>query len=403
MSVVYSGTTTRMAPSYRILKNNLIFMAVVFSLSPLFCSFLGLNGNIVYLSLMGGALLFCLRKIRYKFIYILFFIYVFISSLLFSLRWQEFGLIFYPVYFAVAFFISTSFDKSDLIQIAKIFTLALNVILVGAIVGFIYRFLGGEALLEIKNPDGRVASLFLSTMTNWYVGSIIRPSGIFDEPGALSFITCAVCSLRTMCKLDKRTTWIMLAMGLITLSVAHVIYCVLFFLSSKIRLRGLLYALPVGLCILISAISFGEKNELYDGLDSVFLSRFEVVDGKISGDNRSDLLTNAYNIVNDYGWLWGGAASCVYNSDTCNDIFPPFGENILSPAALTGIIVSAPYYMLLIYLLRVSVRNRQSLHLLGFMLLLTQRPYLFSFGYSMLIVLVISSLIIFSRREVYDD
>lgn len=368
-----------------------ISLSIVLSLSPVFCDLIGVKGNVLYILFVLGAGLFSIRSIRFTNATLLILLYSAFAICLFSVKWQELGLMLYLVYFILAIVICSLLESNDFAYISRIITVLLFIELFGAVVGFTYAFLGGGALFEINNPDGRLASLFLSTMTNWRMENVIRPAGFFDEPGALSFVICAVCSLREILGLNRRVSLLMLTMGLITLSVAHVIYCVFFLLSEKIKIHKFVIASFFSIIIFSLMLSFGVGKQIYNKIDDVFLSRFEIVDGRVMGDNRSELLVNAYNILDDYGWFWGGGASCIYNPEQCNDTFPPFGENILSPAALTGIVVAAPYYILLAYLALFAFKKRSYMHLFGFMLILTQRPYLFSFGYALLILLVVYS------------
>lgn len=91
-----------------------------------------------------------------------------------------------------------------------------------------------------------------------------------------------------------------------------------------------------------------QSDDLIEGVDRVLFSRFEVVDGKLTGDNRSDLMGNAYELIGNGSFLWGIDSRCILDVRSCNNNYPPFGENILSLLALVGILMSIPYYVCLV-------------------------------------------------------
>lgn len=364
-------------------------LAVFISLSPLLCGFLGVNGNLIYIVLLTLSSLLLWNVKNTPVSVLLFILILLLSSVCFSLYWQDFRLVIFPLYLIISVFSFASLVQSPIvlgrfIEYVSLFTL---LVVIGAVIGFIYGFVGGTPILEIQNPDGRTAALFLTSMSNWYLGNIIRPSGIFDEPGALSFIICSVCSLRELTKKSRNLTWIILISGLVTMSVAHIIYlCLFLFTAFTFRWRSVL---SFGLIIatLVAGLFFA-NDELVDGVDRVLFSRFEIVDGKLAGDNRTELLANAYDLVLRGSILWGIDSDCILSVKECDKKYEPFGENVLSLIALVGILVSAPYYICLVVLSLTGVVKKQNLHLLGFSLMLTQRPYLFSFGYSGLIVTI---------------
>jgi len=74
---------------------------------------------------------------------------------------------------------------------------------------------------------------------------------------------------------------------------------------------------------------------------------------------------------------------------SCVDLgFENYGENPLSLLVHYGGFLAFPYYFALSYLVIYSVWRRDFI-MLGIFLLLLQRPYTMSYGYSMLILLTI--------------
>lgn len=367
------------------------------SVSPVFVAFSGLQGNV--LSLACCLLIFLLiyfrdGGVRLSRVVVVLTIGVTFACCLFSLWWGVAQFIAYPIYFLAAVLCGSICKNHDRIQIVEAASNFILLVALGAVVGFCYAYVGGAPLLEIENPDGRSAYLYLTTMTNWRVGTIIRPSGIFDEPGALSFFICFVCGMRRAVNLpSKKTIWLLM-LGLITLSVAHVIFVVLYLMSEKVRTQDVAkFSVPFLVVFGIMLLN----DDLMTALDAVLFSRFDVIDGKVAGDNRSDLFMNALQLVNQQSFFWGVDSVCITDPALCNALYEPFGENILSLLVLTGIGPALPFYLLSVYLIFVGIIARRNLYILGLFLVLAQRPNLMSFGYALVITL--AAFTIYKRSE----
>ncbi|HAZ3859399.1 TPA: O170 family O-antigen polymerase, partial [Escherichia coli] len=98
-----------------------------------------------------------------------------------------------------------------------------------AVIGFIYAAIGGSAIYTITNPNGREFYFYLTTFTVTNYSGFIRPSAFFDEPGALSFYICFVVMLREILWPRKRAlNFALLAFGIVTLSLAHIVFTILY-------------------------------------------------------------------------------------------------------------------------------------------------------------------------------
>jgi hypothetical protein len=63
-------------------------------------------------------------------------------------------------------------------------------ILIGGWIGFGYAFIGGNPIYQIINLETlKPIDFYLSTFTNSVAENVIRPSGLFDEPGALVMLS----------------------------------------------------------------------------------------------------------------------------------------------------------------------------------------------------------------------
>lgn len=367
-----------------------VFAASFLSLSPVFNYFFSFPSNLlsVISCLIVLSVLFGVELNKGRVIFSFFVsIYFFVASFFLALYWQELKLAIYPIYVIVALFSVFFIPLSVLRELIDFLSVVLVVVVVGAIIGFLYALIGGDEMLSFLNPDGRVAKLYLTTMTNAISGNVIRPSGIFDEPGALSFVICIVCSCRHMLNMSKSKTWFLLISGFITMSLAHFVYVLCHIVSEKIKIGDLSRNILILISLIILLLS---QVDVLDAFNDNFLARFDIENGRLAGDSRSDLLFNAYELLNERVFLWGVDSSCVVNIDVCNGSYKLFGENFLSLLVLLGIGLSLPYYLCLIIFTVLGLTKKNRFVLFGIALLLCQRPYLMSYGYAVLIVLLLS-------------
>lgn len=368
----------------------LMMLASIFALSPIFNNLIPIPSNILSAaSCILVVLLSIGRGLQLKFVYIILIVFVVLSSILFSIYWGgHFKLLAYPIYFVLSIFAVSSLTFDEKIKLTSHLTNVLLVIVLGAVIGFMYALLGGDPILTILNPDGRESKLFLTTMTNWNLGNIIRPSGIFDEPGALSFVICFICANRHIMKLSRNKTWFLLLGGLVTLSMAHVIYIACHAVAERIKPAQMVKFVIV-IALLTIPLSMSPKT--VDAFDAYLFARFEIVDGRVAGDNRTELLENAFDLLDERSFFWGISSDCIVDIDACNSKYSGFGENFLSLLALTGIGPSLPYYIAILYLGVVGITRKSRLVLFGAALLLLQRPYIMTYGYASLICLLVSA------------
>ena len=114
-------------------------------------------------------------------------------------------------------------------------------------------------------------------------------------------------------------------------------------------------------------------------------------DGKsIAGDNRSWRMVNAWDQIaaNPEALVFGLDKDCIFNYDICQEKYPPMGENPLSPLAFSGIAISWPYYVIVVYFLVAPLFGKKYLVVLGMGLLFLQRPYLMNVAYSFVGILI---------------
>lgn len=369
-------------------QSYLLFFIVFLSISPVLSSLLGVGGNIFFLALCCLFILIKTSSIsRFNRRLPVLVVLVFLCAMPATLFWVEPGILFFPIYFLFSIFVFFLSNNDEINIFCEISSFFLRVVLFGAWIGFFYALLGGASLFSIENPDGRENAFFLSTFSNFFVGSLIRPAGIFDEPGALSFVICFISALRHKCGMPKKITWQLLFLGLITLSFAHFVYMALHAFQDRRYLiskrKSLIYMFTPVFIIFILIPTF----EVSDA--EIFFSRFVVTDGRLVGDSRTDLFISALDRIDSKSLLFGVDADCVVRPKICeSEGHEPFGETPAGIILMLGLFLSLPYFSMILLLFSSLIVERDFIAL-GLLLLLLQRPYVMAFGYSLLILLVV--------------
>lgn len=246
------------------------------------------------------------------------------------------------------------------------------VILVGAWIGFAYAFYGGSPILEVVAPEREIAiPLYLTTFTNSVILNIIRPSGIFDEPGALAMFSIMTACLNELCRGSRIYSMSILMLSLITFSLMSLfaisLYCIIMFNKKNIP-KNFIWLLPVLFLISIGYYFGG------DIVQDLYLNRFVIVDGKFAGDNRTTQVLEFFDVIDTDIFLSG------YYS-----IHGPYsaGGQSSNPFTLlysSGFFVWLPYFVVILWLLSFSYKGVAQIRFVALImaLLLLQRPYIFS-------------------------
>jgi hypothetical protein len=366
----------------------IMWLSIVVSISPLPPWLTGVGGNIFFLI---GCLVFLIYGFVLARAYDLTKLPISLAPILISLPsifyWRDPALALYPVYLIAAAIVFYAVDRNVLERFSNIASFTLLIMALGAWAGFIYGLLGGDSLLTIENPDGRFNDLFLTTFSNWWAGNLIRPSGLFDEAGTLSFVICFIAALRHQLGQSKRLTWQLLLLGIVTASLAHFIYVL--FHAVQDRQLVLSKKKYIFSALLLGLIVFA-NFDLFDSAGSeVFFSRFVVDEGQFSGDTRSQLFEQAARRIDGEIFYFGLDSDCITSPPVCAQRnYGIFGETPAGLVLLLGFFLSAPYFFVLSATLWKAFRQRDFV-LLALFLLLLQRPYVGIFGYSLLILLTV--------------
>jgi hypothetical protein len=262
------------------------------------------------------------------------------------------------------------------------------VILVGAWIGSAYSLAGGPPGYCLDNPDGRPNCLYLTTFSNspaGISGVLMRPSGVFDEPGSLSFFVILVVCLNELTGGGKKRSLVLLSLGLVTLSLAHAI-CFLAYLALSFRKRIVYVALAAAM-IAEPLSSLIDDDSL---LSANFLRRFTVEDGQLVGDNRSGQVVEFFSLVDYKICRFGNNPLAKYGDGGVAAVDQ--SSNPFSIWFGYGLIMWLPYAITLVFLCRgVFQRNRSAqITSVLLLLLLLQRPYIYSlyWGFSIWVTIV---------------
>lgn len=304
-------------------------------------------------------------------------------------------LLFIPLFFIASLLMVDLAKVENFRHLTQIASVLLLVFIIAAWISVIYMFLGGSPIFKFTNPDGRESALFLFSLSNtpevaWKLTGVIRPSAIYDEPGALSFVTCFVAAMRHIFSLERRMTWLLLLGGLITFSFAHIIYMLVHMVSEEGGLKKVKYIVSIG-AIVVALIAFNRDNRV---VKILFLSRLEVKnDGSISGDNRSEQLKVTVAMLDSKSLFWGLDAGCILDSVGCKNRYPGIGaENPMAPMVYRGIFVSMAYYLVLLVMVSLCFKGSKYWVFFGLVLLLFQRPYAMNMGYSLMSLIPVFSI-----------
>lgn len=315
--------------------------------------------------------------------------------------------------FKVAFFNEFRFFKINLFLITSILLLSVTnytelkgfievsskitlIILIGVLIGFIVHQIGLKSIYSYVAQNGRVQFLYYTSFGH-LVGPTLRPSGIYDEPGTLAFMTGGLLVLRQLFSLDQKRSLTILFLTFITFSLSFLVFSIIFVAAlnlSKGQRSGILSLLVVFIVLIYIT---GFDGFLEDNLFSRFTLSQDARQGIRGG--REALFWNAYDNLsfNDDSMLWGVNPYCTIDGEEClkNGYM---GENPLAPIAYHGIFIAWPYYFFLTIAVILSFKGRKYLIYLALMSLFIQRPYLLNYGVSLLGILPLYCHFILKRK-----
>lgn len=343
--------------------------------------------NVVYMLLLIAVLIiqlkiadFSLNKAVFYFSCIFCFLVVLIANYNGSYFFSRY--IYIPL-ILISVFLFTR-NKDDVMWFIDKVTAFFLIGLVFSIVSFILVYNGLEPTLRFYNPDGREIALYFATLSNTFISGLIRPSFIYDEPGTFSFFICVLAILRNLTNRDARLTWLLMSMGLITLSLAHVIIFVVYILSS-VRFK---YSIATIICVSL-LVSFLKEESLFEP----FFWRFQIDEtGQLKGNSRAGIFDNVNRFIDAEIFLLGDhyCLSSKANVNLC-DSRGDMSSSIFTPMYSGGIMMLLFQLYVNFTFILLAFRRPSFLMISGLMmiLLLSQRPFYDGFGYLQFILLVL--------------
>jgi hypothetical protein len=322
-------------------------------------------------------------------------LYIFTSYLAF-LYTSELTFLLTPIYLVVSIILLSLFDRNDMVRFTEMASSLMVWLIIFAWIGFLLAASGFQPVYSVEYQENRTSYLYFTTLTN-EAQQFIRPSGLFDEPGAFSFVICILAFARFVLGLDEKRTMVILFGGLITMSLSHVVFMVGYFVvASGFSRRLKIMALPIMLISLILVFFSTDPTSPF----GAFLSRFELTSEGLSGDTRTILIRNALGYASEGSVnFWTGSLEFRMDGEHLLDRYGYLGTNPVTPILSSGILGSWPYYGFLTFGVLSLLAGRAGMMFFLVTLLYWQRPYLLSLGYSALGIFALVLYTRFSSRK----
>jgi hypothetical protein len=285
--------------------------------------------------------------------------------------------------------VACTFNRSEVVRIVELLS---SILLATAALGLLALILstaGFPRLFTIRSLDFVPFSLLYGDM------SFKRVAGFMHEPGQLSFYICACVVYRELLGLNRMRSVVILALGLLTQSLAHIVFTAFFVVYLMFGVFGRAHAKKGGsflvvITALVIVMSTGLLNWAVDRA-ATFISSPEEW-GRFVSFNYSLLRLDSWSSV-----VFGPSPSLAARQLEPGEMFSNefegvsiYGENPLSPLIFGGLLGSWPYYLFIIAAVFSFYRLKgKGLLLLSFSLLTLQRPYTLEFPYALWIGLMV--------------
>lgn len=329
------------------------------------------------------------RNFSIKLITIIFIL--FFSSLFSALFWLDFRILFLPFWSIISILSLSICTKDDVSKLIDYITTFFIILLIGSYISFFLALFGMNPISNLSDKFGSTNIFFYGfTLTNTIKFNVIRPAGIYDEPGAFSFFICILVFLRNHFKKNELLSLIILLSGFITFSLTHFLFSLIYLFSKYLNYKRFFYLFLL-VIFFIANIYYFEIDKIYDEL---LLSRLVDFSENFSDNERYLNFINAFNqlLANPYSFLFGLNSICIFEIVQCVTKYGMICCNPLEPITSTGILLSWSYYFIIAYLAINVFIKRSNFINLGIIVLLLQRPAVNSAGYTFAIFVIIFSL-----------
>lgn len=271
----------------------------------------------------------------------------------------------------------------------------------GAMIAFFLAFTGKlQPTILFERAPGDEVYNFWFTFTNsaYQFGNkyVIRPAGLFIEPGELGFFIIHALLLNKLSFKNQKVEACLLFLGLFTISLAYYVSFLVYYLllfdkvSTKKRLYStmiLTFAVAAFVVYIFSLKDAGNESMVYH----YTIGRFS-----LRGDHVVTGFSGRLNIFTDYWELFLQAPFLGYGTEVALQKAPWSNATILGPLIADGVIGSVVFFLHILYLFWLSLKKALShsgtLALkVSFILLLNylQRPYVTSVFVYVIILMMI--------------
>jgi hypothetical protein len=297
-------------------------------------------------------------------------------------------------YFALGLILTAMASLRELQRTVEVATVILLALIILAWIGASYALQGGQPLWTITTV-GQPVKLFLTTFAVDPGFAVIRPAGIFDEPGAFAFFIALCASCRMCLDMPRGRTWALLLGGLVTASLALLIFVVVVGVGallsrrrrriawSRAARRRARIAVVLGLALIaFFVVRYTEEITIVSEFLIDRLMPTPDSDRLIQGDSRTRDMLISLEHLDVRTFFFGIDRSCFTDVVACYAIEMGGGTNPVAPIVLRGILSQFLYYLVLAVLLFKAVTGPHRAVYLAVALMYLQRPYVLAFGYS---------------------
>lgn len=277
----------------------------------------------------------------------------------------------------------------------RIFVYWITIQAVLSAVGFFLCLFGLiQPVSTFEEMDGRVGYNFVFFTTNVYIGQFVRPSGFFDEPGALACWGVYAMVINRLIVKKKALEFILPICLITTLSLAFYIQAIIYFLyfyRHHFKKLLLIIALAVGTLGFIIA----QDEVLYEA--TIGRVTYDKSEGTFAGDNRAELRENAKKIFYLSPIIGVGAETLVTK-------FSDINSNEYTILASDGILGLASTIIPYVFLFFFVGKNRPDVKICTVVLSigLLQRPFEFTqIMFTVVVYNMINNLLVY--EESYNN
>jgi len=298
--------------------------------------------------------------------------------------------------FSITLFCALQIRYTEIHKLVEILTTVFKYVIILAWVGYFYS-LFSEPLFSLINPNGVSNHFYLTTFS--ISNPPIRPSGFYDEPGAFSFFICLLVFLRTYLGFNLRTSMFLMIGGLITQSLAHAVFLLLWVVSilitNEIKVKFSFFKRIITAIIFFTAVFIIWKSGILDWAIDRTLSWSQDQESVVRVKNYNNVY---YEIQGNYNNLLFGFDKNVVNRSYSQG----YSENVLTPIAYGGLFASWPFYLFLGFCLIYPFLTFNNFSLVAVGLLIMLRPYFLELPYSFCLAIIIALYISVKIKEKFS-